>query len=228
MGLIGGMSCESTVTYYRAINNGVKARLGGHHSAKLFLYSVDFAEIEHLQKTHQWERAGEVLAAAARKLEDAGAEFILLCTNTMHIVAQSIESAITIPLLHIADPTALAIKAAQLHTIALLGTRFTMEQDFYVGRLRAKHGLNVLLPNAQDRDDVHRVIYEELVHGKVLPKSKQAYLKIIERLKGQGAQGVVLGCTEIALLIQPGDLAIPSFDTTELHAAQAVEYALKP
>jgi aspartate racemase len=146
----------------------------------------------------------------------------------MHIVAQSIESAITIPLLHIADPTALAIKAAQLHTIALLGTRFTMEQDFYVGRLRAKHGLNVLLPNAQDRDDVHRVIYEELVHGKVLPKSKQAYLKIIERLKGQGAQGVVLGCTEIALLIQPGDLAIPSFDTTELHAAQAVEYALKP
>ena len=226
MGLLGGMSSESTVSYYRAINAGVKARLGGHHSAKLVLYNVDFAEIEVLQKAERWDEAGQLLADAARALARAGAQFLVLCTNTMHVVAPAIERATPLPLLHIADATAAAIHAAELRTVALLGTRFTMEQDFYVGHLRAKHGLQVLLPSAAERESVHRVIYEELVHGKVREPSRQEYLRIIARLAQAGAQGVILGCTEIALLIRPGDLSIPSFDTAALHAEAAVELAL--
>jgi aspartate racemase len=226
MGLIGGMSWESTATYYRFLNESVKARLGGHHSAKLILYSVDFAEIEQLQKTDQWEESGRMLADAAQILERAGAEFIMLCTNTMHCVAPAIEAAISVPLLHIVDPTAAAIKAAGLKRIALLGTRFTMEQDFYVGRLRAQHSLDVLLPNANERNEIHRVIYDELVHGKILAESRREYLGIIERLQREGAEGVVLGCTEIAMLIKPVDLSMACFDTTALHAESAAAFAL--
>ena len=227
MGLIGGMSSESTVTYYRLINEDVKSRLGGHHSAKMVLYNVDFAEIEHLQQTAQWDRAGKLLADSARLLQTAGAEFIVLCTNTMHKVATAIESAISIPLVHIADPTAEAVKAAGIGSVGLLGTRFTMEQDFYVGRLREKFGLNALVPNAQDRDEVHRVIYQELCAGQVLDRSRQAYLQIIDRLIAQGAQGIILGCTEISMLIGPDDLTVPCFDTTALHAKAAVDLALR-
>jgi aspartate racemase len=228
IGLVGGMSYESTITYYRAINDSVKARLGGHHSAKLQLCSVDFAEVEQLQKTGRWDEAGRMLARCAQTLEGAGAECIVLCTNTMHAVAPAIERSISVPFLHIADPTADAIKTAQLHTVLLLGTRFTMEQDFYKERLREKHGLEVLLPNAQERETVHRVIYEELVHGKLLAHSRDAYLRLIERLAGEGAQGVILGCTEIGLLVRPSDLSLPVFDTSALHAEAAVEFALAP
>jgi aspartate racemase len=227
MGLIGGMSWESTVTYYRLINQGVKARLGGHHSARLFLYNVDFAEIEHLQQTGQWDEAGKLLGIAARSLQDAGAEFILLCTNTMHKVTPAIERAISIPFLHIADPTAVAVKEAHIKTVGLLGTKFTMEQDFYVGHLRDTHGLNVLTPIEQDRQLVHRVIYEELTQGKLRVESREAYLKIIARMIAAGAQGIVLGCTEISMLIKPQMLSVPCFDTTELHANAAVELSLR-
>lgn len=227
LGLIGGMSWESTVTYYRLINEGIKARLGGYHSAKVILYSVDFADIERLQMAGAWDEAGELLAAAARSLERAGAECIVLCTNTMHNVAPAIESAVTLPFLHIVDPTAAAIHAAGLRTIGLLGTRFTMEQDFYRGRLHDKHGIEVLTPEAKDRDTVHRVIYDELVQGKVLPESRAKYLAIIDRLRDRGAEGIILGCTEISMLISPDSLAIPCFDTTELHAGAAVEFALE-
>lgn len=226
IGLIGGMSWESTAIYYRMLNQGVKARLGGYHSAKLLLHSVDFAEIEELQRSGRWEDAGSVLADSALKLQNAGADFIVLCTNTMHTVAPAIEAVVSIPFLHIADPTAEAIKAADIRSIALLGTRFTMEQDFYVARLRRRHGLEVLLPNKPERDEIHRVIYDELVHGKIVSESKRTYLEVIERLRAEGAQGVILGCTEIAMLIGPADLSIPSFDTTALHAASAVTLSL--
>ena len=226
IGLIGGMSWESTAIYYRLINEAVKARLGGHHSAKLVLYNVDFAEIEELQRTARWDEAGRMLAAAAVSLERAGAEFLVLCTNTMHTVAPAIESAVSIPLLHIADPTAEAIKAAGYETVALLGTRFTMEKEFYVGRLRARHGLNVLLPNATERDEIHRAIYEELVHGKIVKSSRDSYIGIVERMRQLGAAGIILGCTEIAMLLTPGTVALPCFDTTELHARAAVTHSL--
>jgi aspartate racemase len=226
MGLIGGMSWESTTIYYRLINQGVKARLGGHHSAKLVLYSVDFAAVEHLQKTNQWNAAGELLAAAARSLQSAGAEFIVLTANTMHKVAPDIERAISIPMLHSADPTGDAIKHAHIQTVGLLGTRFTMEQEFYIGRLRDQHGLNVLTPSEQDRHTVHNVIYDELTHGKLLQSSRDAYLRIIDRLIAAGAQAIVLGCTEIPLLIKPEMLSVPCFDTAELHARRAVDYCL--
>jgi aspartate racemase len=226
LGLIGGMSWESTVTYYRLINQGIKARLGGHHSAKMILHSVDFAEIEQLQKTNQWSEAGKLLGGAARSLEIAGADCIVLCTNTMHKVAADIEQSVSIPLLHIADGTAAAIKAAGVDTVGLLGTRFTMEQDFYVGRLRDRHGINVLCPTQEERNEVHRVIYDELVHGTVLDESKNKYLQIIEHLTDQGAQGIVLGCTEISMLIAPGDVSLRYFDTAGLHAASAVDFAL--
>ena len=227
IGLIGGMSWESTATYYKLINEGVKARLGGHHSAKIVMHSVDFAEIEAMQRAARWAEAGEVLANVARSLELAGADFIVLCTNTMHNVADSIENAVAVPLLHIVDPTAEAIKAAGLKRIALLGTRFTMEQDFYIGRLRARHGLDVRVPDPAERDEIHRAIYEELVHGKIVSKSKKNYLTIVERLQREGAQGVILGCTEIAMLIQPSDLSLGCFDTTELHAMKAVSRCLE-
>jgi aspartate racemase len=226
IGLIGGMSWESTATYYKLINEGVKAKLGGHHSAKLILYSVDFAGIEHLQRTNQWAEAGQLLANAARLLEKAGAEFIVLCTNTMHKVAPAIESAISIPLLHIADPTAAAIKAAGIKTVGLLGTKITMEQEFYIERLRSHHQLNVVVPCEGDRHAVHRVIYEELVHGKVVDASRQQYVAVVNRLKDQGMQALILGCTEIGMLVESGSLDIPCFDPTELHAEGAIDYCL--
>jgi aspartate racemase len=220
------MSWESTAIYYRLINEGIKARLGGHHSAKLLLYSVDFAAVEHLQQNNQWSEAGAMLGAAARTLQDAGAEFIVLCTNTMHKVAAEIESAIAIPLLHIADPTAQAINDAGVRTVGLLGTRFTMEQEFYVQRLREKHGLTVLIPPAQDRQIIHDVIYGELTHGKVLDSSRAAYLRSVDGLIAAGAQGIIFGCTEISMLIGPQMISVPCFDTAGLHAKRAVDCSL--
>lgn len=225
IGLIGGMSWESTVPYYRLINEAIKERLGGFHSAKIILYSVDFHEIERLQAFGDWEAAGALLANAARALESAGAEFLLLCTNTMHKVAPAIEAAIRIPLLHIADATAEAVKNAGLSTVGLLGTRFTMEQEFYSDRLR-EHGLAVLIPHLQDREIVHRVIYEELCLGQVLPASRAEYRRIMAGLVEQGAEAVILGCTEISLLVGQEDATVPLFDTTSLHARKAVEWAL--
>jgi aspartate racemase len=226
IGLIGGMSWESTVPYYRIINETVREKLGGFHSAKIVLYSVDFNEIEQLQTSGAWEESGRVLAQAARSLEAAGADFLVLCTNTMHKVAEAIEGAVTIPLFHIADPTAEAIKKAGITKIGLLGTRFTMEQDFYRGRLRDQHQLDVLIPDEKDRGIVHRVIYEELVLGSVRDDSRAEYRRIIKNLVDRGAQGVILGCTEISMLIGPSDSPVPLFDTTTLHARKAAEWAL--
>ena len=226
LGLIGGMSWESTVPYYREINLMVKAQLGGLHSAKLILYSVDFAEVEHLQATGQWDAAGQLLADAAQSLTRAGADALVLCTNTMHKVADAITAAVNIPLLHIADPTALAVRQAGLKTVGLLGTRFTMEQDFYRSRLEQQHGLTVLTPPQADRDLVHQVIYEELCLGQVRDASRQAYLRVINNLQAQGAQAIILGCTEISLLVQPHDCDLPLFDTTALHARSAALWAL--
>ena len=226
LGLIGGMSWESTVPYYRHINQTVKAQLGGLHSAKLILYSVDFAEIEHLQATDQWDAAGALLADAAQRLERAGANALVLCTNTMHKVAKQIEAAVTIPLLHIADPTAVALKQAGYHTVGLLGTRFTMEQDFYRRRLEEQHGLRVLVPTEPQRAQVHRIIYDELCQGRVHAASRQTYLRVIEALQAQGAQAIILGCTEISLLIEQQHCALPLFDTTALHARSAALWAL--
>ena len=226
IGLIGGMSWESTVPYYRIINETVRERLGGFHSAKLVLYSVDFHEIEILQHAGSWDEAGRMLAQAARSLEAAGADFLVLCTNTMHKVADAIESAVTIPLFHIADPTAQEIKQAGLKKVGLLGTRFTMEQDFYRGRLRDQHHLDVLIPDDADRGVAHKIIYEELCMGSVRDASRAEYRRIIKRLVGQGAQGVILGCTEISMLVGPSDSPVPIFDTTSIHARKAAEWAL--
>ncbi len=225
IGMLGGMSWESTAEYYRLANELVRERLGGLHSARLVLASVDFAEIEHLQVTGQWERAAELLAEAARSVEAAGAELLLLCTNTMHKVAGQIQDAVSIPLLHLADATAVAVRRAGLTTVGLLGTAFTMEEDFYRGRL-ASHGLTVLVPPAEDRAEVHRVIYSELCLGQVREASRQAYQKVIADLAQAGAEGVILGCTEIELLVRPGDSAIPIFPTTWLHVEAAVEQAM--
>lgn len=225
LGLIGGMSWESTLPYYRLINEQVRARLGGLHSAKLVLYSVDFAEIEQLQQAGDWVTAGARLADAARALAAAGAEALVLCTNTMHKVAPAIAAAVNVPLLHIADPTAAAIRAAGLTRVGLLGTRFTMEQDFYVERLRGQ-GLDVLLPDAGQREIVHSVIYDELCRGRSEPASRVAYRAIIADLACRGAEAVILGCTEISLLIGPDDSPLPLFDTTQLHARAAVDFAL--
>ncbi|MHB8800855.1 MAG: aspartate/glutamate racemase family protein [Thermoanaerobaculia bacterium] len=227
IGLIGGMSWESTVPYYRTINERVKERLGGLHSARVALYSVDFADIEPLQRENRWAESGELLARAGRAVEAAGAELLLLCTNTMHKVAPAIEAAVSIPLLHIADPTAEAAKAAGVGTIALLGTRFTMEQEFYRERLEKRHGLSVLVPPPDDRETVHRVIYDELCRGVVREESRRAYRELIRRLVDRGAEGVILGCTEIGLLVSPSDAPVPVFDTTRLHAEAAVDLALR-
>ncbi|MDR3388209.1 MAG: aspartate/glutamate racemase family protein [Rudaea sp.] len=228
IGLIGGMSWESTVPYYRLINEAVKARRGGFHSAKIVLYSVDFHEIERLQRAGDWAEAGRLLANTARSLEAAGADLLVLCTNSMHKVAPAIEAAVAIPLLHIADPTAVEIKRQGLTKVGLLGTRFTMEEDFYRDRLNRVHGIQVVIPAVPDREIVHRVIYEELCMGKVLDTSRNAYRRIIVSLHGQGAQGVILGCTEIAMLIGAQDSPVPVFDTTQLHAAKAAEWAMLP
>lgn len=226
LGLIGGMSWESTVPYYQQINQTVKTHLGGLHSARLILYSVDFAQVEHLQATGQWAAAGELLADVAKKLEGAGADALVLCTNTMHKVADAITAAVHIPLLHIADPTALAIQQAGLKKVGLLGTRFTMEQDFYRSRLEHTHGLSVLTPPQADRDLVHQIIYEELCLGQVRDASRQAYRRVITDLQAQGAQAIILGCTEISLLVQAHDSDLPLFDTTALHARSAALWAL--
>ncbi len=220
------MSWESTVPYYRQINEAVKTRLGGLHSAKIVLYSVDFAEIECLQHQGDWAAGGALLADAARALEHAGADFIVLCTNTMHKVAPAIEAAVKIPLLHIADPTAAAIHQAGLHRVGLLGTRFTMEQDFYRGRLVGQHGIEVLIPEEDDRDRVHRVIYEELCLGRIEEASRQAYREVMRRLVERGVQGIILGCTEISLLVGAQDASVPLFDTTRIHAQAAAALAL--
>jgi len=227
IGLIGGMSWESTVSYYRAINEEIKRRLGGLHSAKIVLYSVDFHDIERLQHAGDWDAAGALLAEAARSLNTAGADFLLLCTNTMHKVAAHIEQAVAIPLLHIADPTAEAIKNAGHSTVGLLGTRFTMEQAFYRDRLQEQHGLRVIVPDESDRETVHRIIYDELCLGVVKPESRAAYRRIMADVAAQGAEAVILGCTEISLLVGPEDSEVPLFDTTAIHARAAAEYALR-
>ena len=226
IGLIGGMSWESTVPYYRIVNETVRARLGGLHSARIVLYSVDFHEVEQLQHAGDWDQAGRLLARAARALEAAGADFLVLCTNTMHKVAAAIETAVPVPLLHIADPTAVAVKAAGCTKLGLLGTRFTMEEDFYRERLRRNHGLEVLVPDREDRDAVHRVIYDELCLGKVLPDSRSQYRRIMARLVERGAQAIILGCTEISLLVGDDDATVALFDTTRIHAESAALHAL--
>jgi aspartate racemase len=226
IGLLGGMSWESTATYYRLVNEGVKARLGGLHSAKLVLYSVDFHEIEQMQMAEDWNAAGDALATASRALEAAGAQSIVLCTNTMHKVAPAIESAVHIPLLHIADATADAIKRAGHSRVGLLGTRFTMEQDFYRERLSKHPGIEVLIPPLAEREMVHRVIYDELCLGKILDDSRTRYRQVIAQLVARGAQAVILGCTEISLLVDASDSTVPLFDTTRLHAQAAVDFAL--
>ena len=228
IGLIGGMSWESTVPYYRLINETVKARLGGLHSAKIILYSVDFHDIERLQSAGDWDAAGALLAQAARSLAAAGADFLVVCTNTMHKVAPAIEAAVTIPLFHIADPTATAIKAAGHQRVGLLGTRFTMEQDFYRARLASRHGLEVLVPDPAERDLVHRIIYEELCLGQVTPASRAAYRQVMAALVARGAKAIILGCTEIGLLVNQDDATVPLFDTTAIHAVKAAEWALEP
>ncbi len=226
IGLLGGMSWESSAEYYRLINQGVRDRLGGLHSARCLLWSFDFATIEALQQAGHWDDAAALLIDAARRLESAGADFMLICTNTMHRMADKVQAAITIPLLHIADPTAERIRAAGLHRVGLLGTAFTMEQDFYRGRLVDAHGLEVLVPDAADRAGVHRIIYDELVQGHVDPASRGFYQDVIARLAARGAQAVILGCTEIMLLVGPGDSPLPVFDTTTIHAEAAVAMAL--
>ncbi len=221
------MSWESTVPYYRQINETIRQRLGGLHSARLVLYSLDFHEIERLQHAGDWAAAGEQLAQAARSLQAAGADFLVLCTNTMHKVADSIGAAVTIPLLHIADPTAEAIQQAGFKTVGLIGTRFTMEQDFYLGRLRQRHGLKVLVPDLPGREQVHRIIYEELCLGQINPASRRVYRGVMDELVRQGAQAIILGCTEISLLVGATDASVPLFDTTAIHAREAAEWALR-
>jgi aspartate racemase len=226
IGLLGGMSWESTAEYYRLANELVRDRLGGLHSAEIVMVSVDFAEIERLQQTGDWEEAGRRLADRSRRLEEAGADLLVLCTNTMHKVATSIEAATTVPFLHIADTTARAVGAAGVRRVGLLGTAFTMEQDFYRDRL-ASHGLDVLVPDAADRAEVHRIIFDELVLGVVTEQSRDAYRGAIDRLVAAGAEGVILGCTEIELLIGQEDSAVPVFPTTRLHIEAAVDLALQ-
>lgn len=221
IGLIGGMSWESTIPYYRHINETVKERLGGLHSARLILYSVDFHDVERLQHAGDWQAAGVMLAEAARALEAAGAAFLVLCTNTMHKVASTIEAAVSIPLLHIADPTAAAIKQAGHSTVGLLGTRFTMEQAFYRHRLSEDHGLRVIVPGPEDCETIHRVIYEELCLGLIRQDSRREFQRIIDSLASRGADAIILGCTEISLLVSQADSPVALFDTTLIHARAA-------
>lgn len=227
IGMLGGMSWESTETYYREINEGIKHNLGGLHSAKICLYSVDFDEIEKLQHADDWNAAAMVLADGARKIEAGGADFLIICTNTMHRVASEIEQAISIPLLHIADATALKLKDDNITRVGLLGTRFTMEHNFYKSRITELFGIEVLVPESDERSLLHTVIYNELCLGKIENTSRQQCLEIISRLFARGAQAVILGCTEIALLISQDHTSIPLYDTTVIHANQAVSYALK-
>lgn len=225
IGLIGGMSWESSLEYYRMINKKVNARLGGLHSAECLLYSVDFEEIEQLQSAGEWQKAGKQLADTAKKLEQAGAELIVICTNTMHKVVEQIEDGIDIPVLHIADATAAEIHSQGLVKVGLLGTRYTMEQDFYRSRIES-HGIDVLVPPSQQRGEINRIIFEELVAGDLRQSSKETFQQAIRELVADGAEGIILGCTEIGLLIKPQDAEVPVFDTTEIHAAAAVDQAL--
>lgn len=228
LGLIGGMSWESTIPYYRIINQQVKEQLGGLHSAKIILYSVDFHEIEQLQAKGDWQTAGQLLSDAAVSLKRAGADVIVVCTNTMHKVADDIEAASGLPLLHIADATAAQIKHQGIGKIGLLGTRYTMEQDFYRGRLTQKHNIEVVTPDSADREIINRIIYEELCLGIISEKSRQEYRRIMKQLESLGAQGIIFGCTEITLLVNAQDATVPVFDTTVIHAAAAAQYALQP
>jgi aspartate racemase len=226
IGLLGGMSWESTVPYYREINQYVAERLGGFHSARIVMWSVDFHDLEALASGGDWEEIGRILADRARRLEKAGAEFIVLCTNTMHKVAPEIESAVDVPLLHIADAIGEAVCESGIRTVGLLGTRFTMAERFYRERLALRHGLEVLVPSAEQREVVDRVIFDELVRGDLLDASREAYVEIIDELAARGAQGVILGCTEIGMLVAPGDASIPLYDSAAIHARRAAELAL--
>ena len=226
IGLIGGMSWESSAEYYRIINETVRQRLGGQHSAQSLMYSVDFHEIERLQREGRWDVAAEIMIDSAQRLQSGGADFIVLCTNTMHKLAAEIVKNVTIPLIHIADATAERVKASGLNCVGLLGTKFTMEEDFYKGRLTDKFGLAVIVPNETDRQIVHEVIYDELCVGKISEDSKTKYLSILNSLEARGAEGFILGCTEIGLLIKADDSQLPVFDTTRIHAEKAVEIAM--
>lgn len=226
IGLIGGLSWESSAQYYRLINEHVRARLGGLHSAQILMWSFDFAEIEALQHAGNWTAATARMVGAALRLERAGADLVLICSNTMHRMAGAVQASLAVPLLHIADPTAERIRAAGHRRIGLLGTAFTMEQDFYKGRLAQHHGLEVLVPDGEDRAAVHRIIYEELVQGRINPASRQAYREVMSRLVDRGAEAIILGCTEIMLLVGPGDATVPLFDTTTIHAEAAADLAI--
>jgi len=226
IGLLGGMSWESTATYYRELNEGIKAKLGGLHSAKICLVSVDFEEIERLQHIEDWEGTAVILSDAALAVEKGGADFLLICTNTMHKVAPQIEENISIPILHIADATAERLCEDGIKKVGLLGTRFTMEQNFYKGRLTEKYGIDVIVPKESERHEVHSIIYDELCLGTIAKNSRDKYLKIIDQLAANGAEAVILGCTEIALLVQQNHTATPLYDTTAIHAEQAVKRAL--
>ncbi len=228
IGLLGGMSWESSAEYYRLVNEATRDRLGGLHSADCLLRSVDFASVERLQRAGRWEEAGALLAEEASALAAGGAELLVLCTNTMHKVADAITAAVDIPFVHIADTTAHAVRAHGFRTVGLLATAYTMEQDFYVGRLRDEHGLEVIVPDPDDRAIVHAVIYQELCVGVVNDASRDEYRRIMRELAGRGAQAILLGCTEIDLLVGPADAPVPVFDTTRLHAERAVELALAP
>ena len=227
MGLLAGMSWESSSVYYQLINRGVQKRLGGVHSAKLLLYSFDFDEMSVLQRSGQWDKANALMARVAADLAKAGADFLLIACNTMHCATPQMEKAAPLPLLHIADPLGKAIDRAGMRRVGLLGSRYTMEEDGVIkGRLKERYGVDVITPSGGDADEVSRVIYEELVRGKFLDSSRAAYAKVIARLIGQGAQGIILGCTELPLLVKPEDSAVPLFDTTALHAMAAVDFAL--
>ena len=225
IGLLGGMSWQSTLGYYRKINEGIKNKLGGLHSAKIAMYSVDFEPIEKLQNDGDWEGTAKILSDAAKNVQAAGADFLLICTNTMHKVAPEIEAATEIPLLHIADATAEILVKEDIKSVGLLGTAFTMEQDFYKGRLTNNYGIKVLVPNEEDRGVIHKVIYQELCMGKIESNSKVEYLRIIDALAAQGAEAVILGCTEIGMLVNQTDTNVSLLDTTVIHAEKAVEYA---
>ncbi|XQW86368.1 aspartate/glutamate racemase family protein [Thalassotalea piscium] len=225
IGLLGGMSWESTLSYYQLINQGINHKMGGLSSAKICLFSVNFAEIEKLQHQGNWDKTADILTDAAQAVEAGGADVLLICTNTMHKVADIISEAIAIPLLHIADATATQLINKKITKVGLLGTSFTMEQDFYKGRLKEKFAIDVIVPNKNDREIVHKIIYQELCLGQIKSSSKQQYLKIIDDLYQQGAQAIILGCTEIALLVNQADTQVPLFDTTAIHAHAAVEFA---
>jgi aspartate racemase len=227
IGLLGGMSWESSLVYYKIVNEKVKEKLGGHHSCECVMYSVDFDIIKKLQFEGNWDELTRIMIDAAKKIERGGAEMLTICTNTMHKMAPDIEKNISIPIVHIADATAEVIKSKNIKKVALLGTRFTMEQDFYKGRLIEKHGIDVVIPVGNDLEQVHNIIYNELVLGEIKQSSKEIYKQVIKRLVERGAEGVILGCTEIPLLIQQEDCSVPVFDTTQIHAEKTVEFALK-